>query len=97
MGLSELMGPSVLMALPAVERGCASTAVFSAAPESEAVGCNQHRVEIASIDAATLVPEPSRRESTSGSSTGLPLGLQATAGLAPAQACTRAVSPLRNR
>ena len=43
------------------------------------------------------VPEPSRRPTASGSSTGAPLAAAARAGAAPAQAKTRASSPLRKR
>ena len=43
------------------------------------------------------VPDPSRRASAAGRGTGLPLGAAAMAGAGPAQASSRASSPLRNR
>jgi DNA gyrase subunit B len=45
----------------------------------------------------TRVPEPSRRGSAEGSSTGTPASVAPRAGDGPAQASTRASSPLRNR
>src|SRR6478672_2970767 len=53
--------------------------------------------ETAAIGCAAGVPEPSRRPSTAGSSTGAPLLAAATAGPGPAQPRSRVSSPLRNR